>query len=145
MEAEWFTSSAGTFLVGSDTNRSNGQYMYTVDGSSPNSATTYLNYEVDVTNGGSFYLFMLSTGPNGSSDSFWVSVDGGADDQFTTGSNGTWVWKRAEEILQLGNGTHTIRVKAREDGAQVDKLVLTKVNTAPTGLGGTALTPSQRP
>ena len=42
----------------------------------------------------------------------------------------------------LGNGAHTLLIKNREDGASVDRLVLTRDKRyTPAGLDGAALTP----
>lgn len=143
-EAENYTSLVGTFRSVSDASRSNGQYMDTPNGSG-NSNTNYLTYELDVTNGGTFSIYMLSTGPDGSSDSFWVSVDGGTDNQLVTGSSGAWQWKKSGSTLSLPTGTHTLYVKVREDGAQADKILLSKSGSlSPSGFGGTSLTPLTR-
>lgn len=123
--------------------RSNGQYIHMPDGSgaTPND---YLTYELDVTNGGSLALWLLSTGPNGSSDSFWVTVDGGSDVQLVTGANGAWEWKKLSGTLTLPNGRHTLTLKAREDGARADKLFLTKGSTTPSGVADPTLPPQYR-
>ena len=56
----------------------------------------------------------------------------------TTGSAGAWAWKKASSTFSLANGAHTLYVRVREPGAQVDKLFITSGSTAPTGLGGAA-------
>ncbi len=103
-----------------------------------------MKYDLEVTNGGTFNVYLLSTGPDGSSDSFNVAIDSGTDAQVTTGSSGTWAWKKAGSSLSLSTGTHTLYVKVREDGAKVDRIYLSKTSSTPTGLGGTALTPYYR-
>ena len=118
--------------------------MHTPDGSGTDSTSNYVYYDVDITTAGTYNLFLLSNGPDGGSDSFWVSVDSGADFQVTTGSGTAWDWKKPSTTFTLAVGTHRVYVKVREDGARVDKLYLSTSSTAPTGLGGTALPPNYR-
>lgn len=143
IEAEQYTAKNGTFVSATCSACSGGQDMETPNGSG-NAATNYVKYELDVTNGGSFNVYLLSTGPDGSSDSFNVAVDSGSDAQVTTGSSGTWAWKKVGSSLSLPTGTHTLYIKVREDGAKVDKIYLSKTSGTPSGQGGTALTPSTR-
>ena len=146
IEAETYSTKVGTnFRSVSDATRSNGLYMDTPNGSGANQTSDYLTYDLEVTNGGAANVYLLSNGPDGSSDSFMVNVDGLGDNQVTTGSN-AWVWKKPSVSFNLSTGQHTLYVKARtgEDGAQVDKLYIVIGSTAPTGNGSTALTPSTR-
>ncbi len=117
--------------------------MQTANGSGDSDAN-YLKYDLEVTNGGSFYIYLLSQGPDGSSDSFNVAVDSGSNYQVTTGSAGSWAWKKPSSSISLSTGTHTLYIKVREDGAKVDKIALTKTSSTPSGLGGTALIPTTR-
>jgi hypothetical protein len=144
LEAETYTCRAGGFAAVSDAARSNGQYMHTPNGSGGTEDTTVLSYEFDTTTSGPLYVHLLSNGPDGSSDSFLVQVDGSSRPQVTTGSGATWAWKRPSGSFQLTPGTHTLYVRLREDGARVDKIYLSTSATAPTGLGGAALAPQFR-
>lgn len=114
--------------------------METPNGSS-DSETNYVKYNLEVTNGGSFYIFLLSQGPDSSSDSFNLAVDGGSSKQVTTGSS-SWAWKKPSSSISLSTGSHTLYIKVREDGAKVDKIAISKSSSTPSGLGGTALVPS---
>ncbi|NQX62282.1 fibronectin type III domain-containing protein [Paenibacillus qinlingensis] len=141
IEAETYTAKTGTFTQTSCTACSGSSNMQTPNGSG-DSDTNYLKYDLEVTNGGSFYIYLLSQGPDGSSDSFNVAVDSGSNYQVTTGSAGSWAWKKPSSSISLSTGTHTLYIKVREDGAQVDKIALSKTSSTPSGLGGTALVPS---
>jgi hypothetical protein len=70
---------AGAFAAVSEPGRGNGQYMHTPNGSGADAQANYVSYDLNVTKGGAFYLWLLSTGPDSGSDSFWVSLDGGAN------------------------------------------------------------------
>lgn len=143
LEAETVTSKTGTFTQATCTECSGTANMQTANGSGDSDAN-YLKYDLEVTNGGSFYIYLLSQGPDGSSDSFNVAVDSGSNYQVTTGSAGSWAWKKPSSSISLSTGTHTLYIKVREDGAKVDKIALTKTSSTPSGLGGTALIPSAR-
>ncbi|CAM3091177.1 fibronectin type III domain-containing protein [Paenibacillus lupini] len=140
IEAENYTSKNGTFVDAACSVCSNGHDMETANGSG-DSSTNYIAYTINVTNGGSFYVHMLSSGVDTSSDSFTVALDSTSGSQLTTTSNSTWAWKKPSSSISIATGTHTLYIKVREDGAKVDKIYLSKSGTAPTGLGGTAATP----
>jgi chitodextrinase len=141
IEAETYTAKTGTFTQATCSACSGTANMQTPNGSD-DSDTNYLKYDLEVTNGGSFYIYLLSQGPDGSSDSFNVAVDSGNNYQVTTGSAGIWAWKSraAQSHFQLVH-IH-LYIKVREDGAMVDKIALSKTSSTPSGLGGTALVPS---
>ena len=140
IEAEGYSAKTSLFAAVSDATRSNGQYMHTPDGSG---ATTsdYLRFDLQVTNGQALHVFLLSNGPDGASDSFWLNLDGGTDEQVVTGSGTAWDWKEASSgaTFNLTSGAHSLYIKVREDGARVDKIAFTTSSTAPTGLGGSIL------
>ena len=141
IEGEIYTARAGAFVAGADSSVSNGRYMLTPNNTVADPSGSYVTYDVNVSGGGAFNLYLLSFGPDSSSDSFYVAVDNGGDVQLTAGA-GRWEWKKLSGSLDLGDGKHTLRIKAREDGAEFDKLFLTKGGSAPSGLGETALTPA---
>jgi hypothetical protein len=141
IEAETYTAKTGTFTQTTCSACSGTVNMQTPNGSG-DSDTNYLKYDLEVTNGGSFYIYLLSQGPDGSSDSFNVAVDSGSNYQVTTGSAGSWAWKKPSSSISLSTGTHTLYIKVREDGAMVDKIALSKTSSTPSGLGGTALVSS---
>ncbi|SFD97646.1 hypothetical protein SAMN05216378_1834 [Paenibacillus catalpae] len=140
IEAENYSAKNGTFVQASCSVCSNGFAMETANGSG-DSNTNYIAYTINVTNGGSFYVHLLSSGVDTSSDSFTVAIDNASGSQVTTTSNGTWAWKKSSSSISIANGTHTLYIKVREDGAKADKIYLSKSSTAPTGLGGTAAVP----
>ncbi len=149
IEAETYTSKVGSlFSLASDSGRSGGSYMTTVDNNASQFTNTdtsnVLTYEVNVTNGNSAAnIYLLSTGPDGDSDSFWVQVDSGTAQQVVTGSTGTWTWKKpSSATFDLSTGTHTIKIWPREDGSLVDKIMLTTGTNPPSGNGPTAVSPS---
>ena len=58
---------------------------------------------------------------------------------------GNWGWKKVGTTLQIGDGLHSFKVKNRENGANIDKIILTKDKSfVPAGLGVSALAPQCR-
>ena len=144
LEAEGYSQLAGAFRVVSDSSRSAGAYTDTPDKSGNDGTKTYLTYQVDVAQSATFTLWLLSTGPNSSSDSFDVRLDSAAPQTITTGGASSWVWKKASNSFTFSAGQHTLVIQVREDGAAVDKIALMSTTTAPTGLGSAALQPLYR-
>jgi hypothetical protein len=137
IEAEKYTSETGGFTLSTCTSCSSYGYMYTPNGGGGSSSADYMTYNLNVTNGGAFHIYLLATGADTSSDSFNVSVDSGPDNIVNTGTTG-WIWKdnSTSGTFNLPAGNHTLYIKYREDGAQIDKIGITKSGTLPTGLGG---------
>jgi hypothetical protein len=144
LEAERSSRSAGPFRRITDTSRSAGAYIE-VDPATTSTLSVpdegrVMWYDLDVTNGGSFYVWLLAQGPTTSTDSFFVSIDGNAD-LLMNGLPASWGWARGSSALSIPSGKHTLKIKVRERGARLDKIRLTKSTstTPPAGLGGAAL------
>lgn len=96
-----------------------------------------LDYRVNFTSTGTFYLFIRgdSGAAAGASDSCFGGLDDVATDiyLYNTATN-VWGWQR-QPIDVTAAGIHTVSVFAREDGFRVDKLVVRTEDTAPTDNG----------
>ena len=135
-------SSAGAYLV----------YPGNANKPAPQASTNaaeLLTYKVDLTEGGSYRLYLrMNTPPPAAAgkNSFWVSVNGGKWLKFWKDLGSTdletkgFEWRQVSDdgdavVLNLASGSHTIRVAPRETGTQLDKLYLGKQISAPSGLG----------
>ncbi|MBC8132729.1 MAG: hypothetical protein H7X95_07085, partial [Deltaproteobacteria bacterium] len=144
IEAEGTSRRAPPFAPVADGARSGGAYVQASPTSAP--TTTVPNeaqimaYDVDVSNGGSFFVWLLANGPSTSSDTVYVSIDGNADQVITLPAN-TWGWVRGGTAVNIPSGKHAVKVKTREPGTQIDKLRLTKSTstTPPAATGDPAL------
>jgi len=95
-----------------------------------------LDFMVNFTTTGTFFLHIRGDASDGAADSCWGGRDGV---QLTTlfdfaETANTWGW----QSVSLGSvpaGIHTINVWAREDGFRLDKLVISTSSTLPTGAG----------
>ena len=141
MEAEQYTSRNGRFAEVADLSRSGGVTM-TIPGSGMRKdRATYLSFDLDVTNGGKVYIWLLGYGPDSSADSFTVQIDNGTTKMVSLPRTG-WGWKRSSGRLALANGAHSLLIINREDGASVDRLLLTSdARYTPADLGNAPAAP----
>ena len=110
-----------------------------------------LQYKVQITNPGTYYVWVRGYGPTGRDDTIHVGLDGQAidtADRINFWPNGKWKWaKNTQDKDAAGNsiratleittaGVHTLNVWMREDGFIFDKILLTKdPNFTPQDLG----------
>lgn len=144
IESELFSSRSGRFTRLEDSKRSKGMYMAIPGDGMHEDPGTFLTFEIDVTKGGRFSVWLLGYGREGSGDSFFVQVGKGTQVSAHL-SNDEWGWKEASKSISLEQGRHSFKIKNREDGARVDKILLTTDHDyTPTGMGATALKPTCR-
>ncbi len=129
--------------VVSDDNASNGKYVMVKNGlESLNQAPVgkddviTLSFTVDSTS--LYYLMARVNCATYNDDSFWIRADNG-DFRMYNGlvSNG-WEWKLLDSY-QFESGEHIITVAYREDGAALDKLVISNLQFLPIGKGDSAI------
>ncbi len=143
IEAEGSSRHAGPFLRVAEVGRGNDAFVQ-VDPAISSSADVpdegnVMWYDLDVAKAGSAYLWLLGNGPAKTSDTVFVSVNGGPD-QVVTLAPAAWGWTRAETAFKLPVGKQTLKIKAAKAGAQLDRMWLTSdaAATAPAGLGAAA-------
>ncbi len=99
-----------------------------------------LDFDVKFSTAGTYTIYVRMRGPGGSDDSVRLGVDGTI---LTTGGVGvstgnSWSWQSAAAVSSTFTvsdaGNRTINVWMREDGTEVDKVLVT-MGTAPTGTG----------
>jgi fibronectin type 3 domain-containing protein len=146
IEAESRSRGDGPFTLQTNAGRSGGAFMQVTEGSGGHTTVPdegkVLWYDLNVTAAGNYFVWALANGPDTSSDTMWVSLDGNADQQLTLPTPvNTWGWvKLSTTALNMPAGAHTLKVKVREDGALIDKLLLTQSSTlTPSGITNPAL------
>lgn len=135
----WLEAECGTvgsnWEVGDDATASGGKYITIKSGlNSPRAAPTDTVTNVVVIpftiETAGFYNFLAKAiGPTGADDSYWIKID---DQPFAgaTGLLGTkWTWNRFTSA-QLSAGPHKLTITYREDGARLDKILITTSNTS---------------
>lgn len=123
---------------------SGGQVMQLLD----DNATTWMSnipttsprmvYNVNFTSTGTFYLFLRGdTGPQGGgSDSAFAGLDNSPASNYFDFNDSANVWGWISQTISVSTtGLHTIIVWGREDGARIDKIVVSSSSTAPSGNG----------
>jgi PKD repeat protein len=143
LESEYPSSFTSPFTKANDQKASNSQYLYAPNGSGSNATATYT---VTISTAGQYILWGRVLAINGEDDSFFVNIDGGTDNLWDVQRGSSWVWDQVYNrgganptVFTLSAGVHTIRVKQREDGTKVDKLLLTNNRSyTPSGVGSPA-------
>lgn len=74
---------------------------------------------------GPYHLFGRFLGPDGNSDSVWVSVDGGEWIHWSRQTGRQWGWSEGLGVA-LPAGTHTVRIAPREGGVALDRLLVSR-------------------
>ncbi len=96
-------------------------------------AGSELTFSFNIDQAGQFQMHALVSALDGGSNSFWVAVDDGEWVQWHLSvTNGEWAWQTVTDgtshqqvTFDLSEGEHTLRIKVREDGTQLDKIVIT--------------------
>ena len=112
-------------------------YIYTDTISNPATAT----YSLSVPTPGDYYVWMRGYAANGSSDSFYISFNGGQTKYRAALSTtyNSWQWKKLYLVnetiptptpnsygkIYLSAGTHQLVISRREPNARLDKFILT--------------------
>ncbi|EAR01118.1 putative secreted protein [Maribacter sp. HTCC2170] len=129
---------------------SNGQHLLAPSGnnlSGPPSNTDQMvtfDFQADA---GTYSVHALVQASTGADDSFWVRSNGGTWIRWNKITNSpTFVWDQVHDsdnssqpvIFNLAQGSNTIDIALREDGASLDKIYITSTTNLPTGLGDMA-------
>jgi parallel beta-helix repeat protein len=98
-----------------------------------------MTYPIQLTDSGTFTIWLRGFGPSATDDSVYVGVDNQKPQALPFSSNGAWVWSSVSVTI-TNTGLHQVNVWMREDGSYVDRLLLSSSATyIPTG-GGPAET-----
>jgi GH35 family endo-1,4-beta-xylanase len=126
-----------------DSAASSGQYVTVQPGnnsinSAPTTAAGWVQLPFNVSQAGTYRVWIRRKTPNANDDSFWVRMDNGS---FAMWNNipvaSSWAWAQYPSTFNLSAGNHTLTFGYREDGAQLDKVYITSGTDTPSGTGGT--------
>jgi hypothetical protein len=149
LEAEQAVTIISPFETATDAGASKRRYMYAPDGSGDyfSPGPVMAAYTVNITKAGEFVLWGRVSACDINSDSFFVQIDDGFDNLWTVERGDDWRWDKVNDrgnfdpvIFTLSRGVHTIKIKLREDGTKLDKLLLTNIifTFTPEGTGAAA-------
>jgi hypothetical protein len=145
-EAEAGTISA-PMQTASDALASGGAYITVAAGNDSKDAAPATGHSAiafDVPASGTYRVWGRVIAGSKEDDSFWVRVDGGPWVKWNDVAVGTsWHWVVVEDdataavaTFELAAGSHTLTVAYREDGARLDKLLITNdASFTPSGMG----------
>lgn len=134
----------------SDINASNGMYVMATAGaqrltSPSNNPDSIIVYNFKTTETGIYKIWGRTIAKNSNDDSFWVKVDNQDWINWNSIPSGTsWNWDDVHNQsvnnvveFEFEPGDHTLSICFREDGAQLDKILITNTGFMPEGIGGT--------
>jgi RNA polymerase sigma factor (sigma-70 family) len=136
----WQEAEDGTltapFAVRDDARASNGRYLAVADGMNAKktaAAGGQSSLRFDLPDPGNFRIWGRVIAPSTGDDSFWVRLDGGAWLKWNDIAQGnTWHWDQINDDAAVGPSTfalsagpHTLTIAYREDGARLDRLLIT--------------------
>lgn len=146
--AVWLEAERGT--VGASWNdnvadgaASSGQYVTVRPGtqslnSAPTTAAGWVQLPFNVSQAGTYRVWIRRKTPTADDDSFWVRMDNGTFVMWNNIPVATaWAWAQYPTPFNLSAGNHTLVFGYREDGAQLDKVYITNGTDTPSGTGGT--------
>jgi hypothetical protein len=112
---------------GSDAAAFQGAYIDTPNGTSTGTATNPSGTAVfgfNVPTSGTWYVWVRLYGVNGSSNSWFESVDGGGRQTIETSSSGEWQWVAGRSYV-LTAGLHDFELGGHESRARADRVLIT--------------------
>ena len=120
-----------------DTTASSGAYIWVPEGEGsvygPSSESGLATYTFNISESGTYMIWGRVLSATSNDDSFFISVDGQDYIRWNTPVGASWAWDlvptrngRSPLLLELAAGTHTLSLMQREDGAKIDKLIITR-------------------
>jgi len=150
----WIEAESGTrtapMQTGVDPLASGGTFIQVAPGNNSTGAVPaggHVTYSFNVGENGAYRVWGRVIAPDTSHDSFWLRVDGSSTwVQWNDNTNNTSAWRwvivhdtlnaDTNQLWPLTIGTHALELAYREEGAKLDKLLITDdLGFVPTGLG----------
>ncbi len=114
-----------------DSDASLGAYAEVPAGSGNNAGSASFNVSVPAS--GTYYLWLRVRAASTADDSYTIKL-GGKGLTWNAGAASSWTWKRVNEVslflrqpaaFSVSKGTAKLTIAAREDGVQIDRLLIT--------------------
>jgi hypothetical protein len=145
LEAENADTIVNPLEVTNDESASKGRYIYAQNGAGNQYTVGSImaSYSTTIPLAGIYYLWGRVRASGGNDNSFFVQIDNGLDNLWEVEPGDHWHWDNINDrklsdpvMFNLSSGTHTIKIKLREDGTKLDKLLLTNnLCIVPRGAG----------
>lgn len=118
-----------------DATASNSHYVWIPAGQGNNTSQTGTTgiaaFTFNAPVAANYYVWARVKAANTSDDTFWVKMDSGTYQTWTLPVSSSWTWDKVNSSTQdpviwaLQPGNHTVRVRWREDGAKLDRVIIT--------------------
>lgn len=131
-----------------DLSASSGKYIWVPNGAGVRGSAVY---NFTVAQAGKYMIWGRTIAPNGSDDSFYIEIDETGNKVWSVTVGETWIWNKVTHAVRnigvdkvtfeqvtfdLTAGTHQLKIKQREDGPKIDKILITNdFSYIPTGIG----------
>ncbi|MDL1975736.1 MAG: endo-1,4-beta-xylanase [Deltaproteobacteria bacterium] len=132
---EWIQAESGNITspleTVSDPDASAGAYIWKRPGSGDSAATPdgTAEYTIDIPTTGDYVIWGRAIAPDGGSNSFFTSIDGGEHVAWHVQTGSVWTLDSVNGhgplVFNLAAGTHTLKISGREDGTKLDRLLIT--------------------
>ena len=146
LEAEHADTIVNPLEVANDDSASNSRFIYAPNGTGNDYSAGFImsTYTVNISQEGEYILLGRVKVTDKRDNSFFVQIDNGLNNLWEVETGDSWHWDRVNDrdILDpvkfiLKSGVHKLKIKLREDGTKLDKLLLTNnVDFVPLGKGG---------
>ena len=134
IEAEHANSIIKPLEIFDDENASGGKFIFAPIGTENHFTPSYkmATYTLTISQAGEYILWGRVRTEDKRDNSFFVQFDDGPDALWEVEQSDQWYWDEVNDyyradpaIFSLSKGEHTIKIKLREDGTELDKLLLT--------------------
>ena len=139
IEAENANSLTPDFEIASDTSASNGKYIQIPEGIGFHAHDGEANYTISINSLDNYVIWGRKIVATDNDNSFFIQIEDGTRYLWTLPLSDNWQWDAVNHwgsggefdpeidpvIFTLSAGEHTLRILQREDGAKLDKLLIT--------------------
>jgi PKD repeat protein len=127
------------FEIVSDTSASNGKYIQIPEGVGFRAHDGEASYNISINTSGNYTVWGCKIAAKIKDNFFFVQIDDGTEYLWTLALSDNWQWDAVNHwgsggefdpeidpaVFTLSAGEHTLRILQREDGAKLDKLLIT--------------------
>lgn len=125
----------------SDATASGGRYVTVKSGNNSNSSAPaddagLIKIRFHISSPSTYTLWLRTICPSPNDDSFWMRID---EEEWTMWNgipnSKVWQWNKCPRSYTMLEGDHVLQIGYREDGAKLDRLLLSCIGTIPEGKG----------
>lgn len=130
-------ASFSPFQVLQNASASGGSYIVVPNGTGNQASpptTSVVTFSFTASTSSTYYFWVRILANSSNDNSMYIRTDASSFDPWTPGTYTSWTWKKWTS-KSLTAGAHTISIASQEDGLQIDKILITKSSSTPSGTG----------